>query len=755
MKRAFWTVLALLILLFLLIPDVRFRQPASTVVFSSEQELLGARIAPDGQWRFPPSGRPLPDKYVQALIQYEDRWFRYHPGVNPVAMGKALVRNIRHGRNLSGGSTLTMQVARLSRGQQPRNVGEKFLETFMALKLERLKNKREILALYAAHAPFGSNVVGLEAASWRYFHCSPEDLSWAEAATLAVLPNAPSLLYPGRRDRLLKDKRDRLLAALHRHGKMDDTDYRLALLEPMPERPLPLPETAVHWTDRIHREQPGRQVQTSLHYELQREGVQVALRHHSRLSEQGIRNLAALIVDVESGSPLLYIGNTPGLKENGGQVDMIRARRSTGSILKPLLYAAMLNEGEILPRTLIRDTPINYTGYMPQNFDHSYSGAVPADQALSRSLNVPAVEMLQQYGQARFLDVLKACGFTTFRQSAAHYGLSLILGGGECRLEELAACYAAMARRLNHYGQADYEAGVPFSAAACWFTVEAMRQLTRPEDRAGWQYYNSARPLAWKTGTSFGFRDAWAVGLNPRYVVAVWVGNADGEGRPDLTGIKAAAPLLFDLVELLPADNEWFQEPLEELTYAEICPESGYKASACCPHREMQPIPAKGERTGICPYHRIVHLSADGRYQVRADCYPVSEMRHDSCFVLPPAMEWYYRKRHPEYRSLPPMMPGCEDDDRQQMEIVSPKNLSEIYIPVDFDGQRKMVVFEAAHSQPGTTLYWHLDDCFLGSTRQLHQMGVAPEPGWHRLTLIDEQGRQLSLQLRFVDRGQN
>ena len=230
MKRAFWTVLALLILLFLLIPDVRFRQPASTVVFSSEQELLGARIAPDGQWRFPPSGRPLPDKYVQALIQYEDRWFRYHPGVNPVAMGKALVRNIRHGRNLSGGSTLTMQVARLSRGQQPRNVGEKFLETFMALKLERLKNKREILALYAAHAPFGSNVVGLEAASWRYFHCSPEDLSWAEAATLAVLPNAPSLLYPGRRDQLLKDKRDRLLAALHRHGKMDDTDYRLALL---------------------------------------------------------------------------------------------------------------------------------------------------------------------------------------------------------------------------------------------------------------------------------------------------------------------------------------------------------------------------------------------------------------------------------------------------------------------------------------------------------------------------------------------
>ena len=755
MKRAFWTVLALLVVLFLLIPDVRFRQPASTVVFSAEQELLGARIASDGQWRFPPSGRPLPDKYVQALIQYEDRWFRYHPGVNPVSMGQALLRNIRYRRNLSGGSTLTMQVARLSRGQQRRNVGEKLLETFMALKLERLKSKREILALYAAHAPFGSNVVGLEAASWRYFHCSPEDLSWAEAATLAVLPNAPSLLYPGRRDQLLKDKRDRLLGELYRHGKIDAVDLELALQEPMPERPLLLPETAVHWTDRIHRQQTGRQVQTTLRHELQRQGNQVALRHHRRLAEQGIRNLAALIIDVESGAPLLYIGNTPYLKDNGGQVDMIRAMRSTGSILKPILYAAMLNEGEILPQTLIRDTPINYTGYMPQNFDHNYSGAVPADQALSRSLNVPAVEMLQQYGQARFLDVLKACGFTSFRQPAAHYGLSLILGGGECRLEELAACYAAMARALNHYQQPDYRPDIPFSAAACWFTVEAMRQLTRPEDRTGWQYYNSARPLAWKTGTSFGFRDAWAVGFNPHYVIAVWVGNADGEGRPDLTGIKAAAPLLFDLIELLPADNDWFEEPLEELVYTEICVESGYKASACCPHREMRPIPANGERTGICPYHRIVHLSSDGRYQVRADCYPVSEIRHDSCFVLPPAMEWYYRKRHPEYRSLPPMMPGCQEEDRQQMEIVSPKNLSEIYIPVDFDGHRKMVVFQAAHRNPEATVYWHLDECFLGTTRQLHQMGVSPEPGWHRLTLIDEQGRQLSLQLRFTDRNQD
>ncbi|MBQ7162234.1 MAG: penicillin-binding protein 1C [Bacteroidales bacterium] len=755
MKRAFWTVLALLVVLFLLIPDVRFRQPASTVVFSAEQELLGARIASDGQWRFPPSGRPLPDKYVQALIQYEDRWFRYHPGVNPVSMGQALLRNIRYRRNLSGGSTLTMQVARLSRGQQRRNVGEKLLESFMALKLERLKSKQEILALYAAHAPFGSNVVGLEAASWRYFHCSPEDLSWAEAATLAVLPNAPSLLYPGRRDHLLKDKRDRLLGELYRHGKIEAIDLELALQEPMPERPLPLPETAVHWTDRIHRQQTGRQVQTTLRHELQRQGNQVALRHHRRLAEQGIRNLAALIIDVESGAPLLYIGNTPYLKDNGGQVDMIRAMRSTGSILKPILYAAMLNEGEILPQTLIRDTPINYTGYMPQNFDHNYSGAVPADQALSRSLNVPAVEMLQQYGQARFLDVLKACGFTSFRQPAAHYGLSLILGGGECRLEELAACYAAMARRLNHYQQPDYRPDIPFSAAACWFTVEAMRQLTRPEDRTGWQYYNSARPLAWKTGTSFGFRDAWAVGFNPHYVIAVWVGNADGEGRPDLTGIKAAAPLLFDLIELLPADNDWFEEPLEELVYTEICVESGYKASACCPHREMRPIPANGERTGICPYHRIVHLSSDGRYQVRADCYPVSEIRHDSCFVLPPAMEWYYRKRHPEYRSLPPMMPGCQEEDRQQMEIVSPKNLSEIYIPVDFDGHRKMVVFQAAHRNPEATVYWHLDECFLGTTRQLHQMGVSPEPGWHRLTLIDEQGRQLSLQLRFTDRNQD
>lgn len=755
MKKAFWTVLALLVLLCLLTPDMEFRQASSTVVFSAEHELLGARIAPDGQWRFPASDRPLPEKYVQALIQYEDRLFYCHPGVNPLAMGRALLLNIRHGRNLSGGSTITMQVARLARGQRSRSLGEKLVEILMALKAERFKSKDEILALYAANAPFGSNVVGLEAASWRYFKLPPEDLSWAEAATLAVLPNAPSLLYPGRRDQLLKNKRDRLLQELCRRGIIEQTDYELALQEPMPERPLPLPETAVHWTGHIHQYHPGEQLQTSLLADLQSRGNQVARRHHRRLAEEGICNLAALILDVESGEPLLYIGNSPGLKDKGGQVDMIRAERSTGSILKPLLYAAMLNEGEILPQTLIRDTPVNYTGYMPRNFDRNFSGAVPADKALSRSLNVPAVEMLQQYGTSRFLDVLKSCGFSSFRQTASHYGLSLILGGGECRLQELASCYAAMARTLNHYHDSDYQADVPFSPAAVWFTMEAMRQLSRPEDRAGWQYYNSARPLAWKTGTSFGFRDAWAIGVTPRYVIAVWAGNADGEGRPRLTGILSAAPLLFDLFELLPVEKDWFPEPLEEFSYAEICAESGYKASTCCPHKSTRPIPASGEKTGICPYHRIVHLSADGRFQVRADCYPLSDIRHDSCFVLPPAMEWYYRRQHPEYRSLPPMMPGCREEDRQQMEIVSPRNLSEIYIPVDFDGQRKMVVFEAAHRQTDAIIYWHLDEHYLGCTRQWHQMALAPEAGLHRLTLIDQDGQRLSLQIRFLDRSQN
>ena len=312
-------------------------------------------------------------------------------------------------------------------------------------------------------------------------------------------------------------------------------------------------------------------------------------------------------MDVETGNVLAYVGNST-LDEaarHGGDVDIIRSLRSTGSILKPILYAGMQQSGDILPNSLIPDIPTRFPGFSPKNFDKSYSGAVPAGLALSQSLNIPAVKMLQKYNPERFLDLLQKTGFTTFSKPADYYGLSMILGGGETSLWELTGAYASLSRVLNRYNRerkyynGDYHPPViiqqdncdskmpqnivpPLSASSIWLTYEALRKVNRPESETGWQYFSSSPNLAWKTGTSFGFRDGWAVGTTPVYVAGVWTGNADGEGRPGLTGTSAAAPVLFDIVNLMGAEK-WFNTPNEDLTMIRVCEKSGFRAGPDCP----------------------------------------------------------------------------------------------------------------------------------------------------------------------------
>ncbi|MDD2560249.1 MAG: transglycosylase domain-containing protein [Bacteroidales bacterium] len=797
----------LLVVLFLLIPLTKFKDPCSTVVYAANRELLGARIAADGQWRFAPEAE-VPENYAKALMLYEDRYFYYHPGINPISLGRAFVQNIKAGQIVSGGSTLSMQVARMSRKNPPRTLSGKLLEILMAVKLELCYSKEKILALYAEVAPFGGNVVGLTAASWRYFNRPPQRLSWAEAATLAVLPNAPALIHPGRNAAELKRKRDALLGELCQKKYIDSLAYQLALAESLPRAPLLLPGLALHVVEEAHKKFPGQNVYTSIDYSLQEKSVRLLEQQGKELEQSEIHNLAALVCDVRQNCILAYAGNISAVAQLDIFVDIAQTARSSGSILKPFLYASMLHQGEILPNTLIEDVPVNFSGFTPKNFDLSYQGAVPASEALSQSLNVPAVEMLHQFGEARFLEILRKLGFTTFVYPAEHYGLSLILGGGECSLLELAGAYASLARVLNRFGSAqeyssdDYrplelfgnkipeekgdkkaiqdannsrflpspttdkpnrasikslkaatenQLSLPLlSAASLWCTMEALRQVNRPRERSGWKHFDSSRRLAWKTGTSFGLRDAWALGTTPDYVVAVWAGNADGEGRPGLTGLRAAAPAMFDLFDLLPQSGVWFEQPESEMSLQEICSESGYKASVYCNKKKLQSIPASGLKTSVCPYHRLLHLSKDGKYRVNASCYPLELIRSDSVFVLPPAMEWFYRKTHPAYRGLPPLMETCgEEKEYKQMEIVYPRNPYSLYIPRELDGSPGKLVVEVVHRKAAALLFWHLDDKWIGNTRGIHQMSINPGPGNHTLSIFDQQGNSLIQELRI------
>ncbi len=777
-KYKAWIVYALLILFSLwgvmriIVPRSLFPDPCSTLLYSSEHHLLGARIAPDGQWRFPPTDT-LSEKFATCLINYEDRRFFYHPGVDAAAILRAAYLNVKHHKVVSGGSTLTMQLVRLARKNRDRSMMEKGIEISWALFLETTHSKKEILCLYASHAPFGGNVVGVETAAWRYFGRSAADLSWAESATLAVLPNSPAIIHPGRNRKQLKAKRDKLLLTLRERRIIDDTEYELSCLEPLPEAPVPLPNEAPHLLERLAAVTPGTSITTSLRHSLQTQTQALVDHYAGEYSSNLIHNIAAIIADVETGEVLAYAGNTGfgSEQKQGNQVDIITSPRSTGSILKPFLYAGMLHEGMILPSTLVPDVPLNINGFVPQNYNKTWSGAVPAHQAIARSLNVPLVRMLSQYNTGRFMTLLKALGMTTLRFSEEHYGASLILGGAEGTLWDLSGMYASLSRVLAHYhpyngryNPEDIHPLTPFpnkdtipiksitdkrlndkpllSAASIWFTYEAMSALNRPEEEADWQQFESMKRIAWKTGTSYGGRDAWAIGTTPRYVVGVWVGNASGEGRPGLTGVGFAAPVLFDLFSLLPGGG-WFDMPYDELEKTAVCRHSGHKASQICsPDVDSVYIPRSGMSTPVCPYHRLVHLSPDGRFRVNSSCESPERMITRSWFVLPPSQEYYYRNYNIDYTPLPPFKPGCEQANSGQIDIIYPEHNAVLYLPKGFSGESEKFIFKAAHAGGEATIYWHLDDTYLGETRGEHKIECAASRGKHMLTLIDDRGNQ-------------
>jgi penicillin-binding protein 1C len=730
---------------------------------------------------------------------------------------RALLDNIRAGETVRGGSTITMQVARMARSNPNRTYGGKIIEMLSAVKLELFRSKSTILHLYAANAPFGGNTVGIEAAAWRYTGRSTADLSWAEAATLAVLPNAPSLIYPGRNAERLRDKRDMLLQMLVSRGVIDSLTCSLALSEPLPGAPRPMPSLAPHLTDRMMLAAPGSRVRSTVDPMLQREVTALVNSHQAVLEGNGIHNAAAMVVDVASGSVLAYAGNSTlpdSAGRHGREVDMIPAPRSTGSIMKPFLYAALLSSGGMLPNALIPDIPTRFQGFRPENSDFSYSGAVPAGDALARSLNIPAVRMLQMLDEERFLNLLHRMGFTTFDKPASHYGLSLILGGGEASLWELAGAYASMARVLENSLEGNsspddwhmpgliqsavgsrqsavssfqspvlsqqFEAPAqqeevqprtcnvgtavlnqqtstaagpslnpPLAPPAIWLTYEALRRVNRPGTETGWQYFGSAPEVAWKTGTSFGYRDAWAIGTTPDYVVAVWTGNADGEGRPGLSGITSSAPLLFDIIRLLqPSSSRWFIRPVEGMTLTEVCASSGYRAGPLCEEKRQEWVPEAGLRSEACPYHLSVTLDASEKYRVSTACYSLSEMVIRPWFVLPPAMEYYYRMRNPSYRTLPPFLKGCADDTRvPSMEFIYPPHDARIFIPRSLGGEMMSILPEIAHRRKNAIIYWHLDDSYIGMTRHIHQTEIRAGEGSHIITAVDDEG--LTIVRRF------
>ena len=751
-KKIILCILAFLVTGYIFcLPRHLFHVPYSTVVTDRNEELLGARIASDGQWRFPPRNT-TPEKIKECLITFEDKHFYHHWGVNPFAIGRAFYQNVKNKRIVSGGSTLTMQTIRLARNES-RTFREKLIEMIWATRLEFRASKEEILSMYISHAPFGGNVVGLDAAAWRYFGHSADDLSWAESAMLAVLPNAPAMIHLSKGRKTLLDKRNRLLKQLLEKKTIDSSTYELAISEPLPDEPHALPQIAPYLVSRFYQERNGEYSRSTINKGIQTQVEDLAERWSNEFGRSDIRNLAILVIDIPSNQVVAYCGNVHfDRKQGGNQVDVIQAPRSTGSILKPFLYYAMLQEGSLLPDMLLPDVPVNINGFTPQNFSMQFEGAVPASEALARSLNIPAVTMLQRYGVPKFHSFLQQIGLKTINRSSSHYGLSLILGGAEATLWDVTNAYAMMGRSLLQLPQRSCslllptsritESTDPFQPGAVWQTFDALKEVNRPEE-IDWKSIPSMQTIAWKTGTSYGFRDAWAVGVTPRYAVGVWVGNATGEGKPGLVGAQTAGPVLFDIFNLLPSSS-WFTRPAGIFVEAEVCRKSGHLKGRFCDETDTLLVLPAGLRTEACPYHHLVTLSANESQRIYENCANTEPTLRKSWFTLPPVWEWYYKQHHPEYKPLPPFKAGCGEDTFQPMQFIYPPMNARIKLPKQLDGSKGFLTVELAHNNPNATVFWHLDETYQAQTQDFHKISLQPAAGKHSLTAVDGEGNTIS-----------
>jgi len=755
------------------LPNDLFTKPTSTVITSNNNQLLGALIAKDGQWRFPHND-VVPEKFKICLIQFEDEHFYKHPGFNPISIFKALKQNLQAGSVKRGGSTITQQVIRLSRDNKSRTYFEKVKELILATRLELRTSKEKILTYWSSNAPFGGNVVGLDAASWRYFNRKSSDLSWSESATLAVLPNAPNLIYPGKNQQKLLVKRNRLLKKLLVKKVIDSLTYDLSILEELPQKAYSIPQIAPHLLQKINKQKKGEFVKTTIDKRLQSQANTIIKNHYNQLSKNGIYNISVLVLDVKTREVLSYVGNAPTDSKHQKDVDVIDKPRSTGSILKPFLYAAMLDSGDLLPNTLVADIPTNFGSYHPENFDKKYAGAISAKLALSKSLNVPTVRMLQHFGLDKFHDYLKKLKLKDLRKNANHYGLTLALGGAESNLWDLCKSYASMASTVNHYTgnssryfinefseptfYADKKIGfgekssekIIFDAASIYLTFESLKEVNRPNADQNWEFFDSSKQVAWKTGTSFGFRDAWAIGVTKDYVVGVWVGNADGEGRPGLVGVQAAAPILFDVFDKLP-NSDWFEKPFDEMSEVEICSKSGFRATEICEDKKLEFIQNAGLKTAPCPFHIFVNVDALENYQVNTSCERLENIKQKPWFVLPPLMEYYYKDKNLFYKSLPKFRSDCLGETKNSMKFMYPTEKSTIFLPKNFDGEKNKLILKVAHSNKDVTLFWSLNNTFLGTTKELHDFAIKPKIGMHTITVTDSFGNEIHQQIEIKE----
>lgn len=728
-------------------------EPAPSVrILDRNGEPLRFFLAPDGMWRFPVTLDEVSPDLVTAIIASEDRHFYRHPGVNPLAVIRALWLNLRHGRVISGASTIPMQVARLT-APAPRTLGAKIVESFRAVQLSAHYSKDQILTWYLNLAPFGGNVVGVGAAAWHYFDKDPRRLSLGEIALLSVLPRSPTRYNPLRHPEAARAVRDRVLRRFDGQGVFAHKDLAESRTRPLLAARAQVPQAAPHFCLWARANLPDRAViRSSLDRRIQAVAESLVTARMDALRRASIGNAALVVLDLKTREILAHVGSADFWDPNHqGQVDNTLSRRAPGSTLKPFLYALAFDQGHLTPASLLLDVPTDFGGYRPENYGQNFQGAVSARTALAASLNVPAVRLLARCGLEPFYELLRAGGLTTLDRPASHYGLPLALGGCELRLMDLTNLYASLGsggthravrtERLDAPDQMDQGAAI-LSPEACAMVVSILDAVRRPTLADAWEFTVDAPAVAWKTGTSFGHRDAWAVGISQDLAIGVWVGNPDGSLCANISGVRHAGPLLFDIFRALrpgAAGPPRIEAP--RLTRMTVCAISGDRPGPNCPTIQTQAI-AGVTKLPVCALHKQIFVDRDTGLRLVGDCLLAHPTREETALVWPAELLAWQRAQGSPMAGLPAMHPDCADvPDEAGPTIQSPSAATPYVTRSDVPPEFQRLALLAAPGPGATRHFWYVDGGFVASSAPETPCFTPLTPGRHAVVVTDDLGR--------------
>jgi penicillin-binding protein 1C len=732
----------------------------SPVITASDGSVINAFLSPDDKWRMQLQTHEINPLLKKAILLKEDRYFYYHPGVNPLALGRALVNNVIQNKTTSGASTITMQVARLLYPKE-RTIKNKLVELFRAGQLELQFSKNEILTLYLNLVPFGGNIEGVKAASVLYFQQSPQELSLAQAVALTVIPNKPSSLRIGVKNNRIVGFRNKWLRYFAAQKAFPEKEIADAINEPLVAVRSEAPQIAPHFAYRLQRKFPNQAIiQTNLNRVIQEKVAQLTYNYQATLRAKNIRNAAVLVINNQTKAIEAYLGSADFTdQEHGGQVDGVRANRSPGSTLKPLLYALAIDKGLVTPRSVISDVPVDYAGYRPENYFGNYNGNITIEYALATSLNIPAVKILDQLSVPVFVDKLKQAQFAQIKKTGDQLGLSVILGGCDVKLEELTALYAAFASngryaplRWQQQDSLQYQQQL-LSPTATYLVNQILTQLQRPDLPHNFQNSGHLPRIAWKTGTSYGRKDAWSIGYNKKYTVGVWVGNFSGEGVPELNGTDSATPLLFDIFNTIDYNsaNSWFSVPAN-LARRSVCTVSGQPANSFCPDRVLDAYLPGISPVKKCEHLKEVAVAVDEKYAYCTTCLPEAGYIRKKYPNYAPEILTFYEAEHIPYAKIPAHNPQCPRIFSEFAPVITAPAPDMEYL-LERAEKQKLMLHCNTHNEV-KQVYWYINDQLFRAAPVNQNLFFTPEKaGKYKISCLDDQGRNTDsfITVRFLD----